>query len=359
MPLHRQKVNSTSNKQLVFLKKPKNERRAPGILVSVVGIFLVVGVTGWALNQNSQAKPAPQVASVREKADGSLVYDENNSKAQAASGNNSPQTTDNAVTPANPTPTPAEEPKTPEIKTEPAQVKIEPSAKAAENLDIPEMDCSFTYLKTNPTQVTLVNDTNYFWVPNTNCKSDKVLLMQLVSAKPAPTYPEVEVQSLDKDSENVLIYWADKRTSSNIDIDKYLVQLTTFLKNGKLYFSTSTAFDTLYTTKTNGDTYYLAGNCDGGKDGPCILWGLPAKASLVTLLTKNGVALTNDGEPNHIQPGQYLKFAKVQDKLNKIALILYKGDSLDLIYIDLANNYQISETKTYSKGTQSFNKYFR
>ena len=183
-------------------------------------------------------------------------------------------------------------------------------------------------------------------------------MIQIISANSKPKFENVQIESLDQDTEYALFYWKKPGFTQNINLNNYLVPLTRYLSNGKLYFNVKDAFDKLQLN--NKDTYYLSGNCDGNGTGACVLWGLPFNGSLVSLLTEKGLAKTAAGQENNLSKGQHLKFAKTQDRNNRIALVLKRtADKMDLIYIDPSKSYGIDEMRTYDKDTAGYTKYFR
>jgi hypothetical protein len=358
MPLHRQrivpkKINKTTG--LVNL----NHNRIPSLFVSLVAIFMVAGGTIWLIGANLSTKPAPQVAAVREKRDGSIDVDPNNAKVQQQIEDqqkvdtaNKNQTVETPVIQTDQTQTEDVKPVENEI------VRIKPSEKENENILFDELDCSVTYSKTAPVGLKTVSDSTSFWIPNTNCKNKELKAIQIVSSKTKPTFSGVQIESLDQDTEYALFYWKDNSFKTDIQLDNYLVPLTRFLSNGKLYFNVKEAYDKLQLN--NKDTYYLAGNCNGESSGACVLWGLPANGSLVSLLTDKGLANTATGQENNLQKGQTLRFAKTQDRNNRLALILKKSaDKIQLIYVDASKNYSIDEVRSYDKDTAGYTKYFR
>jgi len=363
MPLHRQRTAPKKiNRSLGLVNL--NYNKIPSVFVSLVAILIVASGTVWLINSSVSSKPAPQVAAVREKRDGTVDVDPNNAKVeqkiedQKKIENNNSNTVNSPVVTANEN---IKSDNTESLNQEnnlPEQTKIEPSTKTDENIFIKELDCTLTFSKKSPEKIKTVAQSNQFWIPNTKCNNSNLLLVQIVSSKNKPEFEGIEVQSLDNDQEYALLYWTKPEFIGSFSIDNYLVPLTKFLTNGKLYFSVKESFDKLLLN--NNDTYYLAGNCDGEGDGACVLWGLPANGSLVSLLTDKGVASTAKGQENNLQKNQYLKFAKVQDRNNRIALIIKKSnDKIDLIYIDSTKNYVIDEVRSYEKGTTGYTKYFR
>jgi hypothetical protein len=352
MPLHRQrtapkKINRTSG--FVSL----NHNKIPSVFVSLVAIVLVAGGTIWLINSNISTKPAPQVAAVLEKKNGSIDIDPNNAKVEQQIADMQKQ--DEPV--ADPViETPVVEPI--EETPKPTLIRIPASATETENINITELNCSLTFSKTPPSEIKPVVASSSYWIPNTNCKNEDLDLVQIISSNTKPTYENVQIESLDQDTEYAVFYWKKPDFTQNINLDKYLVPLTRFLSNGKLYFNVKDAYDKLQLN--NKDTYYLSGNCDGNGTGACILWGLPANGSLVSLLTEKGLANTATGQSNNLTKGQYLKFAKTQDRNNRLALVLKKtADKIDLIYIDPSKSYAIDEVRTYDKDTTGYTKYFR
>ena len=360
MPLHRQritpkKINNTGG--LVNL----SHNRIPSLFVSLVAIFMVAGGTVWLISGNLSTKPAPQVAAVREKRDGSVDVDPNNAKVeqQIEQQKKEDLIQNSTVVTQTETPKPNEviaEVTKPTIPQEFTRVAV--SSKENENIALTELNCSLTYSKTAPKELKTVTDSNSFWIPNTGCKNKDLKAIQIISSKTQPKFEGVQVESLDQDTEYALFYWRDPNFKMNIQLDNYLVALTRFLSNGKIYFNVKEASDKLQLN--NKDTYYLAGNCNGEDTGACVLWGLPANGSLVSLLTDRGLANTATGQENNIQKGQELKFAKTQDRNNRIALILKKSsDKIQLIYVDPGKNYSIDEVRSYDKDTAGFIKYVR
>ena len=360
MPLHRQrlapkKINKTAG--LVNL----NHNRIPSLFISLVAIFLVAGGTVWLIGANLSTKPAPQVAAVREKRDGSIDVDPNNAKAQQEIENQQKialEVDNNQVLDNQPESNPEVEPKE-EVKPVVEElVRIKPSQKENENIFFTELNCSVTYSKTAPEGLKTVADSTSFWIPNTECKNTELKTIQILSSKTKPNFTGVQVESLDQDTEYAVFYWKDPAFKDDVKLENYLVPLTRFLSNGKLYFNVKEAFDKLQLN--NKDVYYLAGNCDGESTGACVLWGLPANGSLVSLLTDKGVANSATGQENNLQKGQSIKFAKTQDRNNRLALILKKtNDKIQLIYIDPGKNYGIDEVRSYDKDTAGYTKYFR
>jgi len=355
MPLHRQrivpkKINRTSGLGNL------NHNKIPSVFVSLVAIVLVAGGTIWLINSNISTKPAPQVAAVLEKKNGSIDIDPNNAKVeqQIADKQKSEEVAQTQTT---------TEVKTPETQVvsetpKPSLVRIPASSVENENVYITELNCTLTFSKTPPSEVKPVVASTNFWIPNTNCKNEDLDLVQIISSNTKPKFDNVQVESLDQDTEYALFYWKKAGFTQNINLDNYLVPLTRYLSNGKLYFNVKDAFDKLQLN--NKDIYYLSGNCDGNSTGACVLWGLPANGSLVSLLTEKGLAKTATGQENNLTKGQYLRFAKTQDRNNRIALVLKKsGDKIDLIYIDPSKSYGIDEVRTYDKDTAGYTKYFR
>lgn len=355
MPLHRQRIAPKKINRSAGLVN-LNQNKIPSVFVSLAAIVLVAGGTIWLINSNISTKPAPQVAAVLEKKNGSIDIDPSNAKVEQQIADKqksdevalAQQTIEASISE---TPATIETPK-------PVLIRIPASSVENENINIPELNCSVTFSKTPPSEIKSVTASSNFWIPNTNCKNEDLDLIQIISSNSKPKFDNVQIESLDQDTEYALFYWKKAGFTQNINLDDYLVPLTRYLSNGKLYFNVKDALDKLQLN--NKDTYYLSGNCDGNGTGACVLWGLPANGSLVSLLTEKGLAKTAAGQENNLSKGQYLKFAKTQDRNNRIALVLKKSsDKIDLIYIDPSKTYGIDEVRTYDKDTTGYTKYFR
>lgn len=358
MPLHRQRIAPKKvNKSMSLVNL--NHNRIPSLFISLVAIFIVAGGTIWLISSNLSTRPAPQVAAVREKRDGSIDVDPSNAKVEEQI--KSQETVDNQSVPETTEPIVNTEKIEPPVEAKPVPetlVRVPVSTKTDQNINISSLDCSVTYSKTAPEGLKLVADSTSFWTPNVDCKNPDLKTIQIISAKSKPTYTGVQIESLDQDTEYALFYWRNSDYTAKISLDNYLVPLTRFLSNGKLYFNVKDAADKLQLS--NKDTYYLAGNCNGEGTGACVLWGLPANGSLVSLLTDKGLANTSNGQENNLQKNQSLRFAKLQDKNNRIALVLQKSaDKIQVIYVDATKNYSIDEVRSYDKDTSGYTKYFR